>query len=427
MRPLGWSLALASLVHPMATWLALFDWLADLIAHFREPALFVSLAAAALMSRIRRPIAIGLGLLVAWQAQGGLSLCWWPNPVRPDSEVYREAPTSWWRTFLCRNEEPEALIRLIRQEQPDVIGLIEVSNRWITSLEPIRAEFAYRYEYPFDDDGRGLALWFRQAPISVEFVASLTPGGIPAVHAVIDFAGKPRELWLIHFLSPFERPAEVPLGSEFAGLASRIGRVGGSTIVVGDFNSTDGSLHFGRFLAVSKLRDSRIGFGRQASWPTWSPYRIGIDHGFVSADLAVKARRLGPRIGSDHFPMLLELAPAVTRETKGSSQPSQSSMLIDSSSANLARSACLRKATSRSTSDGSRRSTRIGSMAISSVVFEPSRSQTPRSTPLEPAPKRQSSADEATNRPRSRLRKPHSIRASEPSTVCGAVAKRRQS
>ena len=242
--------------------------------------------------------------------------------------------------MLVENEEPGgAAVRLIRQERPDVVGLIEFSSRWLTALESVRSEFAYRYVYPFDDDGRGLALWLRREPISVEFVSPLTPGGIPVVHAVIDFAGQPRDLWLIHFLSPLERPAEVPLGGEFAELARRLERTGGSKIVVGDFNSTDGSPHFRRFLEVSKLRDSRLGFGRQSSWPTWSPYRIGIDHGFLSDDLAVESRRLGPRIGSDHLPLILELAPAVTLERKPPAQASQSSMLFDSSSANLARSA----------------------------------------------------------------------------------------
>ena len=71
-------------VHPLASWLARVDWRADLVAHFREPAMVVSILAVALMSRIRRPIAVGLGLLASWQVWG-LSLCWWPNPVPPDS------------------------------------------------------------------------------------------------------------------------------------------------------------------------------------------------------------------------------------------------------------------------------------------------------------------------------------------------------
>ena len=165
-RPLGWAFAAASVVQPLATWLARVDWHADLIAHFREPAMVVSLLAAVMMSRIRRPIAIGLGLLLVWQAWG-LSLCWWPNPVPPDSG----SPTRLRvlvANVLVENEEPDALIALIRRERPDVVGLIEVSSRWLTMLEPVRSEFPYRYEYPFDDDGRGLALWLRREPISVE-------------------------------------------------------------------------------------------------------------------------------------------------------------------------------------------------------------------------------------------------------------------
>src|SRR5437660_1066477 len=82
-RLLAWGLSASSLIHPMATWLARFDWRADLIAHFREPALAVSLLAAASMAAIHRPVAVGLGLLALWQGWG-LGLCSWPNPVPPD-------------------------------------------------------------------------------------------------------------------------------------------------------------------------------------------------------------------------------------------------------------------------------------------------------------------------------------------------------
>ena len=76
-RRLARALAAASLVHPLATGLARLDWRADLLAHFREPALLASLAAAASMAALRRPAAaVALGLLAAWQGWG-LALCSW--------------------------------------------------------------------------------------------------------------------------------------------------------------------------------------------------------------------------------------------------------------------------------------------------------------------------------------------------------------
>jgi endonuclease/exonuclease/phosphatase (EEP) superfamily protein YafD len=97
---------------------------------------------------------------------------------------------------------------------------------------------------------------------------------------------------------------------ELPALAAPIGRTPGSRIVIGDMNTTDGSPLFSDFVLATGLRDSRLGFGRQPSWPTFSPYRIALEHAFVSDDLAVVARRLGPSIGSDHLPLIIDLAPA---------------------------------------------------------------------------------------------------------------------
>lgn len=374
-RALGWTtawgLAIAATVHPLATWAARVDWRADLICHFREPAMALSLLAAASMARGRRLVAVGLALLAAWQGWE-LARCSWPNPVSPD-------PASSARlrvlvaNVLVDNPDREALIRLIRRERPDVVGLIEVSRDWLAGLEPVRSEYPHRFEHPDDEEGRGLALWFRAPPVGVKPASPLLPGGNPAIHAVIDFDGRPRQFWLIHNVSPFERPAILPIGGELDALAGRVKRDEGSTLVVGDLNCTDGSPHFGRFLRASGLLDSRLGFGRQPSWPAWSWYRIAIDHAFLTPDLAVVDRRLGPAIGSDHFPVILEVAPAARSRTKEAAQASHSPASPaspGSSSANLARSATRRNATSRPARSGPSRSISCESSPTSSVVFE---------------------------------------------------------
>ncbi len=389
-RKLAWTLATLAIAHPLATGLARLDWRADLLAHFREPALALSLVASASMAPIRRRVAIGIGLLALWQAWG-LSTCWWPNPVVADARSparLRVLSTN----LLVRNEERDGLIRLVRRERPDVLALIEVSHSWLDGLEPIQSEYPYRYDYPSDDNGTGLALWLKGRPLSVDWISPLTEGGIPVLHAVVDFEGKPLHLWLIHFVSPLERPAVLRPGQEFDVLADRVRRESGSALVIGDFNSTDGSPHFSRFLERSGLRDSRLGFGRQGSWPTWSPYRIAIDHAFLAPDLAVRRRELGPSIGSDHLPMLLEIAPAASLETKAEVHASQSSSVSGSAEANLTRSATLRNATSRSTWAGSNRSRSVGSSAISSVVFDP------QAGPKAPISAPRTTSDDAINR-----------------------------
>jgi endonuclease/exonuclease/phosphatase (EEP) superfamily protein YafD len=226
---------------------------------------------------------------------------------------------------LAHNSDHERLAELIRRERPDVVGLVEVTHAWLHDLADVRAEYPYRYEAP--GGTQGLALWFRERPLADAEVEPLVAGGWPVLHAIIEFGGLPRHLWLVHPASPLRHQRRRPGNSELVALGERVQQTGGSRVVIGDLNSTDGSPHFSDFLDTSGLRDTRLGFGRQPSWPVWSPYRITIDHAFLSPDLAVASRRLGPDIGSDHRPLILDvaLAAGAVSATKAATQASQSS------------------------------------------------------------------------------------------------------
>jgi endonuclease/exonuclease/phosphatase (EEP) superfamily protein YafD len=241
-------------------------------------------------------------VLAVFQA-GSLARYWGSNPVAPDIQD-RARLRILTANVLCENDRYDQLAQFIEQERPEVVGLIEVTTGWIEGLATVRAQFPYRVEAPTGADG--IALWFRDRPFTTEPPRRPSPVGWPFLYATFDFAGLKRELWLIHASSPFHRQE----ARELPALAREIGSSGPSRIVVGDMNSSEGSALFGDFLAATGLRDSRLGFGRQESWPVWSWVRIAIDQAFVSDDLAVVDRRLGPDIGSDHFPMVLDLAPA---------------------------------------------------------------------------------------------------------------------
>ena len=77
---------------------------------------------------------------------------------------------------------------------------------------------------------------------------------------------------------------------------------------MGDLNTTSWSPFFSDLIEESGLRDSRKGFGIQTTWPDGLfLLRIPIDHCLVSKDISVLDRRVGPSIGSDHFPVTVDL------------------------------------------------------------------------------------------------------------------------
>jgi endonuclease/exonuclease/phosphatase (EEP) superfamily protein YafD len=83
----------------------------------------------------------------------------------------------------------------------------------------------------------------------------------------------------------------------------------GDVMVLGDLNTTPWSPFFQEFLRRSSLRESRNGFGLQLSWPTDRvPFLVPIDHILVSKGIIINKRRVGPNIGSDHFPVILSFS-----------------------------------------------------------------------------------------------------------------------
>jgi endonuclease/exonuclease/phosphatase (EEP) superfamily protein YafD len=96
----------------------------------------------------------------------------------------------------------------------------------------------------------------------------------------------------------------------FRALPDAIAKISpGPIIVAGDFNCTPWSPLFADLLAATGLHDSALGFG---TWPTWYssllPLGIKIDHVLVAHGVAVRNHQVGHDVGSDHFPVIVDLA-----------------------------------------------------------------------------------------------------------------------
>jgi endonuclease/exonuclease/phosphatase (EEP) superfamily protein YafD len=80
----------------------------------------------------------------------------------------------------------------------------------------------------------------------------------------------------------------------------------GRLVLAGDLNLTPWSPRFARLLTETGLDDSGL---RRGLAPTWLwPFGLAIDHVLVGAGLVALDNHLGPELGSDHRPVIVDLA-----------------------------------------------------------------------------------------------------------------------
>lgn len=199
--------------------------------------------------------------------------------------------------------------QLIADTKPDVVGLVEVSERWLAELSPALAGYAFKIEQPRNDNF-GVALYSKLTMIGA---SELVGSAVPTVVATIDVQGTQLRVLLTHPIPPVSSAALTDEVSQLAAVAARTHTVT-PVIVMGDLNATPWSRPFRDFIAASGLCDSRAGFGLQASFPAASAVlRIPIDHVLVSCSIGVRSRQIERDVGSDHLPVLVDLVVPPTR------------------------------------------------------------------------------------------------------------------
>jgi endonuclease/exonuclease/phosphatase (EEP) superfamily protein YafD len=283
---------------------------ATLLEHFRWQLLLgcgaVSLAAAALRQAGWADLALLctlLNLVTVAPALGGS-----PPDGPPDGVPVR----LFLANVLTSNAHHDAVARAIAEARPDIVALVEVDQGWLDALAPALVEYPGRIERVGGLGNFGIALYVRgRLTGGVELLGSELPTIVATAELATTTPVAPLHVIVTHPLPPMSEAAEHSQRDQFAAVASRAAAFTARrepVLVVGDFNATPWSRPFVRFLRASGLHDSRIGFGVQASFPAdRALLRIPIDHVLVSSELGVRDRHIGPPIGSDHLPVVVEL------------------------------------------------------------------------------------------------------------------------
>jgi endonuclease/exonuclease/phosphatase (EEP) superfamily protein YafD len=218
--------------------------------------------------------------------------------------------------LLASNLAHQRAIDWVRAEKPDVFIVAEAEGLWRPALAALNEQF------PFSSPSqKGDVVVFSRLPFESEPV-DLYPG---IGHAVfVGIAGL--TVVGVHTASPQTALYVRELERMLATMAARLADTAAPVVAIGDFNASPWTNAVRRFQASTGLRcgpgawigsypaeiaDRRI--------PTW--LAIPIDIAMAGRGARVVRRRHGPRIGSDHWPILAEVVVAKRPEKPANSAP----------------------------------------------------------------------------------------------------------
>lgn len=299
--------AVALAVVSIASFFGNWVWWLDVLANFRAQYVvgLVIFSLSLLLTRFRRT-----GMAVMAVAVVNLV------PVLPlyvgspgDSEPTAPSMRVMSFNLLSDNERFGEVIEYIETIDPDLVLLHEASRPWEVAMEA--ADLGYELIRLRADS----LIFGTLVLVRGEEIEAISYGFAAAQPRAAQLTyrptGWPEEIEVLstHPLAPTEkeraglRDAQLRFAADWAS-----GR-DGPRFVVGDFNATPWSWPFRRLMDEADLQNSQIGFGLQPSFPTSSNVllRVPIDHLLYSEHLRVRDRRLGPDLGSDHFPLVVDL------------------------------------------------------------------------------------------------------------------------
>ncbi len=221
---------------------------------------------------------------------------------------------------------PEQLVAMLRSSGSDIVGLQELEASQSRAIEDILSiEYPYQVLYPAGFEGKGLVSRF---PILEHEQISLYPGR-PDLRCVIDLSGVSLTVIVAHPPPPISFLG-IGLGgqtkAQIEGLI-HLARSSPRSVILGDFNATSWQNNCTRMRGAGLVDSFRLaGRGRGSTIPRrFGPWRrlegmsrmlrvfslypfLRVDYIWHTPDLHCLKAWVGDDAGSDHLPVLAQLA-----------------------------------------------------------------------------------------------------------------------
>ena len=241
---------------------------------------------------------------------------WACRPHRTPAAVGRPVRVMAMNTKYT-NRDAADIVAQVRRFNPDVLTVEEFAP-------PVRKtlDVALAGDYPFrclrTNPTIALAIYSR-LPFEAGPPQVTAAGVRRQIRAVVHIGTRRVALYVVHPLSPRSQNRVVWNRLSTADLADQLRREPLPVILAGDFNFTAETPNAAA-LTAGGLTDAfdLAGWGRGSTWPVrprWRTYLPGvrIDHVYLSPALTCTRYQTGGYIGSDHLPIIADLAVAAAR------------------------------------------------------------------------------------------------------------------
>lgn len=291
----------------------------ELLSHFRVQYLVLSLIVTGILLIFsQKRILKGQTLIIAALAIVALNtievLPWFlPHSQQVGSNTKPQIRIESFNVNV-ENQDYQAAINVVRNDQPDVALFIEVQDEWFKNLKTgLKDVFSYSFRSP----GGGLTIFSK---IRLQDAGGINLDGV-GYHLTtnLQLNGK-----LIHFIGTHPFVPVKPLtfqhrNRQLLALEKYIQQQQKPVILAGDFNLTPWSPYYRKFVKKTGLHNTRLGFGTLPTWPHPTTYitkipswlmsliNIPIDHCFVSKEFGVVNTRISGSANSDHAAIIADL------------------------------------------------------------------------------------------------------------------------
>ncbi len=228
-----------------------------------------------------------------------------PTVQRPDESAVRFVISN----VEEENDQYELWMQTIEAADPDILVVLEIDDRWVRFTQRLIEKYPHRVIQP-QSNWYGMMMLSR-LPIERHEVRFWVQDDVPSIDADVRL----KDQTLVRVVAVHPRPPEPIRGNHSTARDAELTLWGQEladekrpVIIGGDLNDVAWSPTTRLFLRTSGLLDPRRGRGFFNTYNANHFFlRFPVDHVFVSPHFTISGIQRLPFIGSDHFPMRIDL------------------------------------------------------------------------------------------------------------------------